>query len=95
MNKHFLQSKIKSTSTAYLFWFFGFQYAYLGKIGMQILYMVTLGGFGIWCLFDLVTLSSRVKKMNNNIYSQIEDIENKEKEDNLTRNIAMIQATKG
>ena len=94
MNKHLLVSKIKSVNKAYFFWLFGFQYLYLGKIGTQILYFLTLGGFGLWTLIDLFTLSGRVKNMNAAIYDQIEGIEYKEKNDDLARNIALIQASK-
>jgi len=45
----------KRTSTAYLmfFLFYGGVYAYTGNWGMQILYWVTGGGFGIWALYLL------------------------------------------
>ena len=92
MKKHVLQTKIKSVSTAYLAWFFGFQYIYLGKIGIQILYWFTFGGIGVWTFIDLLTLSSRVKKRNAIIYSEIDDIEKQEKENDQARNIAMIKA---
>jgi hypothetical protein len=92
MKKQLLQGKVKSVKTTYLMWFFGFQYAYLGQIGMQILYFFTLGGFGLWCLIDLFTLSGRVERLNAKIYSEIEDIENREKDDAQARNIAMIKA---
>ena len=95
MNKHILQSKIKSTGTAYLLWFFlGFHYGYLGKWGLQLLYWVTLGGFGIWALIDLFTLSGKIDRYNANIYQQIENIERKERDEEHARNIAMMQAVK-
>ena len=95
MNKHYLQSKIKSSGTAYLLWFLlGAHYAYLGKWGLQILYWITLGGVGIWALIDLFTMSGKVNKHNVKIFQQIEDIEKKEREAEHARNIAMVQAAK-
>ena len=96
MNKHYLQSKVKSTGTAYLFWFLlGAHYAYLGKWGIQILYWITLGGIGIWALIDLFTMSGKVNKYNAEIFQQIEAIEKKEKDDDHVRNMAMMAAASG
>lgn len=93
MNKHYLQSKIKSTGTAYLFWFFlGAHYAYLGKWGVQILYWLTLGGLGIWILIDLFTMSKKVDQYNAEIFRQIEAIEKREKDEDHAKNLAMITA---
>ena len=95
MNKHYLQSKVKSSGTAYLFWFFfGAHYAYLGKWGIQILYWLTLGGFGICAIIDLFLMSGKVNKYNANIFQQIEEIEKKEKDEEHARNIAIAQAAK-
>ncbi|MGG6231824.1 TM2 domain-containing protein [Tenacibaculum sp. SDUM215027] len=95
MNKHYLQSKVKSTGTAYiLLLFLGAHYAYLGKWGVQFLYWFTLGGLGIWALIDLFTMSSKVEKYNSLIFQQIEEIDKKEREDECARNIAMVQAMK-
>lgn len=73
MNKYYLQSKIKKTSTAYLFMFFlGAHYAYLGKWGLQILYWFTLGGLGVWSLIDLFTMNSKIEEYNAPIFEQLE-----------------------
>lgn len=96
MNKHYLQSKVKSTGTAYLLWFFlGAHYAYLGKWGLQILYWITLGGIGIWALIDLFTMSGKVNRHNASIFQQIEEIEKKEKDSDHARNMAMMAAATG
>tara|TARA_B110000879_G_C10904432_1_gene405825 strand:- start:93 stop:398 length:306 start_codon:yes stop_codon:yes gene_type:complete len=96
MNKHYLQSKVKSTGTAYLLWFFlGAHYAYLGKWGIQILYWITLGGLGIWALIDLFTMSGKVNRHNATIFQQIDEIEKKEKEAEHARNMAMMAAATG
>ncbi len=95
MNKHYLMSKMKSTGTAYLCWFFlGCHYAYLGKWGVQFLYWLTLGGLGVWMIIDLFHIPSKVNKCNMLISSQIEEIEKSEKEENHSRNMAMIAASK-
>lgn len=76
MNKYYLQSKMKSTGTAYLCWLFlGCHYAYLGKWGWQILYWCTLGGFGIWMLIDLFHIPSKVNNYNRTLSYQIENFE--------------------
>ena len=96
MNKHYLQSQVKSTGTDYLFWFLlGAHYAYLGRWGIQILYWITLGGFLIWALIDLFTLSGKVNEFNASIFQQIEEIEKKEKDAEHARNIAMVAAARG
>lgn len=93
MNKHLLMSKMKSTGTAYLCWFFlGCHYAYLGKWGLQILYWFTVGGFGIWALVDLFHIPSKINAHNLKISMQIEAIEAKEKEEQHSRNMAMMAA---
>ncbi|WP_228479145.1 TM2 domain-containing protein [Flavobacterium soyangense] len=96
LNKHYLQSQIKSSGTAYLLWFFfGFHYAYLGKWGIQILYWITFGGLGIWAIIDLFTLSGRVASHNALIFQQIDTIDRKERDAEQARNMAMILAAKG
>ena len=93
MNKHYLMSKMKSTGTAYLCWFFvGCHYAYLGKWGVQILYWITLGGIGIWALIDLFHIPTKVSTHNLIISSQIDEIEKKEKDDAHAKNMAMMAA---
>ena len=96
MNKYYLQSKIKSTATAYLCWvFFGAHYAYLGRGVLQILYWITLEGLGIWMLIDLFVMSGKVNRHNVKLFQQIEEIEKKEKDAEHARNMAMIVATTG
>ena len=95
MNKHFLISKMKSSGTAYLCWFFlGCHYAYLDEWGLQILYWLTLGGLGIWCLIDLFHIPTKVSNYNMIISRQIAAIETKEKDAEHARNLAMIVAAK-
>ena len=97
MNKLYLQSQIKSVGTAYLLFFlvFGTHYAYLGKWGLQILFWITFGGLGIWSLIDLFTMPSKINRYNLKIIQQIEEIENRERNDERARQMAMIDAAKG
>jgi len=56
---------MKTVSNAYLFFFaFGSHHAYMGKWFKQILFWVTLGGFGLWALIDLISLGAKVKQHN-------------------------------
>ena len=95
-NKHYLQSKMKSSGLAFLFWFLaGFHFAYLGKWGLQILFLLTLGGLGIWWFIELFVLSGRVNAYNASISQRIQEIEDKEKATEHARNMAMIAAATG
>ena len=85
MTKAHLQTQIKSTSTAYLMMFFlGAHYAYLGRWPLQILFWITAGGAGIWFLIDLFTMSSKVAKHNAVIFSQMEEIDDKKRQQDVT-----------
>lgn len=65
-------SRKKDSSTIWLlFLFLGWSYGSLGKMGMQILYYITLGGFGIWVLVRLFTLNGAIKKYNRNVALEI------------------------
>lgn len=52
----------KSRLVALLFCFFlgglGIHRFYVGKIGTGILMLVTLGGFGIWVIIDLILITA-------------------------------------
>jgi TM2 domain-containing membrane protein YozV len=61
---------MKSKGTAYLLWLpsligvAGLQRFYIGKIGTGILWLLTLGVFGIGSLIDLFTLGGQVEQYN-------------------------------
>lgn len=59
---------MKSTTTAYLLWFFlgllGIHKFYLGKSGIGFLYLISGGLLGIGWLIDLFTLSGQVDRYN-------------------------------
>ncbi len=70
-----LMLELKKTSTAYILLFFlGVHHIYMGSIFKQIAYWLTFGGFGIWMIYDLVTMSDKVKEHNIEIYKQIESL---------------------
>ncbi len=93
-SKYELQGKIKSTGTAILFWFLlGAHFAYLNKWGLQIIFWLTLGGLGVWALIELFLISGRVAKYNAEIFRQIDDIEKKERSEDLMKNLARIKFT--
>jgi TM2 domain-containing membrane protein YozV len=58
----------KSVGVAYVLWFFlgviGVHKFYLGKTGIGISYIFTLGWVGIGLLIDLFTLPSQVRRAN-------------------------------
>jgi hypothetical protein len=95
MNKFELQGNVKSQGTAYLFFFlFGAHFAYLGKWGLQFLFWFTLGGFFVWGFIELFMIPGRVQKHNAEIYHQIDEIEKRDRDADLAKNIAMIKAVR-
>ena len=69
MDKQFAYNERKANPTLIwlLFLFLGWSYGSLGKIGLQILYYVTLGGVGIWALIRLFTLQGAIRDYNREI----------------------------
>ena len=55
------------TNTWLLLLFLGWSYGSLDKIGLQILFYITLGGFGFWAVIRLFTLNGAIKEYNKNI----------------------------
>ncbi|HAQ70454.1 MAG TPA: TM2 domain-containing protein [Flavobacteriales bacterium] len=96
MNKNYLQSQLKTSGNAYLFWFFlGAHYAYLGRWGLQLLYWFTLGGVGIWAIIDLFTMNSKVEDHNQPILEQINKLEKDEKDTEHRRHMEVMAAMSG
>ena len=63
--------KANPTTVWLLFFFLGWSYGSLGKVGLQILYYITLGGLGVWTLIRLFTLSGAIKEYNRNVATEI------------------------
>lgn len=64
----------KDVGIAYLFWFFlgalGGHKFYLGRIGLGVAYLLTLGFLGIGVLIDLFTLPRQVRATNDALYGK-------------------------
>jgi TM2 domain-containing membrane protein YozV len=50
------KSRLVALLLCFLFGVFGAHRFYLGKIGTGILMLITIGGFGIWALIDLILI---------------------------------------
>jgi len=73
MKNDLLKTQLKRTEWAYLFFMmFGSHYLYLGKPGMQLLYWISIGGFGIWFLVDMFTMDQKIQSHNTKILMQLE-----------------------
>jgi hypothetical protein len=56
---------LKDTLTAYLYWLcLGSHYIYLKKMRTQVIFWLTLGGFGMWWLIDMIRLPGMVNDYN-------------------------------
>lgn len=64
----------KDVGIAYLFWFFlgafGAHKFYLGRIGIGVAYLLTLGFLGVGVLIDLFTLPRQVRQTNDALYGK-------------------------
>ena len=69
--------KANPTNIWLLFLLLGWSYGSLDKIGIQILFYITLGGFGIWTLIRLFTLNGAIKSYNRKIATQM-NLDNQE-----------------
>lgn len=59
------------TMTWLLFLFFGWSYGSMGRSGLQILYYLTCGGFGLWTLIRLFTLNDAIKEYNRGVAMRV------------------------
>ena len=66
-NKELIYEMRKAKNVWLTFLFLGWSYGSLGQIGKQIAFYVTFGGFGLWTLYVLFTLSGKIEKYNNNL----------------------------
>lgn len=63
--------KRKSSTICYLLWIIGWHYAYVGKWGVQVLFWVSIYGFLIWWLIDIVRVVSLVREYNADLSKEI------------------------
>jgi hypothetical protein len=62
-----LRSSQKSLVFGFILWLlFGFHYLYLRRPGTQFFFWITLGGFGLWWLLDLLRLPGLIRNHNHN-----------------------------
>jgi TM2 domain-containing membrane protein YozV len=60
------ERKKKKKSIGWLLWFFfGFHYLYVGKVGLQFAYWFTLGGVWVWTIFDFFRMPSIIRAAND------------------------------
>ena len=73
MDKSVIYSNRKANPTLIwlLFLFLGWSYGSLGKIGIQILYYITIGGLGLWTLIRLFTLQGAIRDYNKKIAMEL------------------------
>jgi len=73
MDKQFTYNERKANPTLIwiLFLFLGWSYGSLGSIGKQILFYITLGGFGIWAIIRLFTLQGAIRDYNKKIAMEL------------------------
>ena len=73
MDKQFTYNERKANPTLIwiLFLFLGWSYGSLGSIGKQILFYITIGGFGIWALIRLFTLQGAIRHYNKKIAMEL------------------------
>jgi len=57
----------KSTALAYLLWFFGFHYLYVGKWALFIIFFLTFGGMFFWWLIDIFRVPGIVGDYNKDV----------------------------
>jgi hypothetical protein len=67
----FQSRQANSTKIWLLFLFLGWSYGSLDKIGIQILFYITVGGLGLWTLIRLFTLNGAIKDYNRKIAEQV------------------------
>lgn len=56
--------KEKSMGTAWVMWFLGLHFAYLGKWKLQVIYWLTLYGVLVWWVIEATKLKERVEEHN-------------------------------
>lgn len=57
----------KSGLVAFICALFGVHYAYLGRWGLFLLYLVTVGGFFMWWFVDLFRVTGLVAESNRDV----------------------------
>lgn len=61
----------KSSLVAFLLVGAGLHYAYLGRVWLTLLFLFTMGGFGIWWLIDIFRVFGLVRERNRSVAIQV------------------------
>lgn len=69
--EHHYMRRRKSLLIAYLLCLLGWHYLYLGKIGLQFAFFISVGGFLLWLLVDLFRLPGMVARQNEGIAGEL------------------------
>ena len=70
--KRDLERRSKSMVFAFIAWFcLGWHYLYLKRIGLQVVFWFTLGGFGVWWFIDLFRVAGIVNAMNEDLAREL------------------------
>lgn len=69
MNKelNYKNRSLGKTKAWLLFLLLGWSYGSMNKIGRQILFYLTFGGFGLWVFYIFFTLNKKIKEYNKSI----------------------------
>lgn len=66
-----VDNKGRSLAMGYLAWvFFGLHYGYYKKYGWQVLFWLTMGGFGLWWAVDAFRMAGIRKEYYHSITTQ-------------------------
>ena len=68
---YYNERKANSGTIWVLYLLLGWSYGSLGKIGLQILFYLTLGGLGLWAFIRLFTLSGAIRDYNRKIAMEV------------------------
>jgi hypothetical protein len=63
--------KAKSIGVAYVLWMLALHYAYLGKWGLQILFLFTVGGLFVWFFIDIFRMPKLVRDHNKDVATDV------------------------
>lgn len=65
------ERKEKGIFTGYVLWLVGFHYVYIGKWGIFILFLITIGGLFIWWFIDFFRVYGMIRNYNKDIAMDI------------------------
>jgi len=66
--------KRKKKSPALAFWLLlpcGMHYAYVGRVWLTLIFLISFGGFGLWWVIDMLRVCGMVREHNRSIAIQV------------------------